>query len=548
MIQLPEFTPLAIDQRPPAAKEWNALDRLLIVLPALKAVDAIRDLPDGERLQYLLQRAGTSGAAYCTSRLDNARATGVTVTARSRGSAFDGLTWARKALRECLREKPARLGILTAGLTGEAHRDAVGNLAAAAHAAAFRLPCFKSKPPPDNPLKRLTILAAGSPIDPGAVQARALGNNVARWFTALPANALDVGNYRRLIATLCGRYGIDVDFLDESRLAELGANAFLAVSQGNRNRDAGIVRVRYRPAGTDRAELALIGKGILFDTGGTNLKPFANMLEMHADMQGSAVALGTLLALASLEAPYGVDAWLPLTENRISATAYKSQDIVRACNGTTIQVIHTDAEGRMVLADTLALAAGAATRRAEPGCDPSPHERPEGPGDQPEKPQGGRPEEPRRNLRRAPLDHPPPQLMIDYATLTGACVSALTRRYSGVFSNRAKANEMLREAGARSGERVWPFPMDKDYDKRLRSHAADVRQCATSGDGDHIVAARFLSRFVPDAVPWIHVDLSAGRHKGGLAHIPTDITGFGVRFTLELLKERRPAEFAAALS
>ena len=196
-------------------------------------------------------------------------------------------------------------------------------------------------------------------------------------------------------------------FLDESELARLEAGAFLAVAQGNATRDAGIVHLSYRPKGARDAALALVGKGILFDTGGTNLKPFKGMLDMHTDMQGSAVALGTLLALAELAVPFRVDAWLALSENRLSAVAYKSQDVVFAANGTSIQVIHTDAEGRMVLADTLALAA-----RERPG------------------------------------------LIVDYATLTGACVGAVTERYSGVFTNRWRANARVdrgwhRERGAR---------------------------------------------------------------------------------------------------
>jgi leucyl aminopeptidase len=283
-------------------------------------------------------------------------------------------------------------------------------------------------------------------------------------------------------------------------LRRLGAGAFLAVAQGNPTRDAGIMHLRYRPKGQTRGALALVGKGVLFDTGGTNLKPFLGMLDMHTDMAGSAVALGTLLALAELEAPYGVDAWLAITENRLSPDAYKSQDVVTAADGTTIQVIHTDAEGRMVLADTLAIAAR-------------------------EK----------------------PSVIIDYATLTGACVAALTERYSGVFSNRAAANMLMQEAGAQSGERVWPFPMDADYDELLKSDIADIKQCNVENAGDHILGARFLSRFVPKTIPWMHVDLSAGQHKGGLAHIPTDITGFGVGLTLELLRTSAPDELAQRL-
>ena len=128
-----------------------------------------------------------------------------------------------------------------------------------------------------------------------------------------------------------------------------------------------------------------------------------------------------------------------------------------------------------------------------------------------------------------------PALIIDYASLTGTCVAALTERYSGVFSNRTAANALLQEAGAASGERVWPFPMDEDFDELLKSDVADIKQCSAETAGDHILGARFLSRFVPKELPWIHVDLSAGQHKGGLAHVPTDITGFGVRLTVELL-------------
>ena len=126
--------------------------------------------------------------------------------------------------------------------------------------------------------------------------------------------------------------------------------------------------------------------------------------------------------------------------------------------------------------------------------------------------------------------------MIDYATLTGACVYALTERYSGAFTNRPELRDAIESAGTASGERVWCFPMDKDFDSDLESTVADVMQCAVEGKGDHILAARFLSRFVPKTIPWLHLDLAAGSRHGGLAHIATDITGFGVRFTLELLR------------
>jgi leucyl aminopeptidase len=138
-----------------------------------------------------------------------------------------------------------------------------------------------------------------------------------------------------------------------------------------------------------------------------------------------------------------------------------------------------------------------------------------------------------------------PDLIIDYATLTGTCVSALTTRYSGVFSNRSGAVRDLLSASAQSGERVWPFPLDADFDEPLVSDTADVKQCVIEGAGDHIFAAKFLQRFIPSEIAWIHIDLSAGQHKGGLGAIPTQVTGFGVAYTLALLAGDDPASLAA---
>jgi leucyl aminopeptidase len=209
---------------------------------------------------------------------------------------------------------------------------------------------------------------------------------------------------------------------------------------------------------------------------------------MHGDMQGSAVALGTLLAMSRLDAAQPIDCWLAITENEIGPTAFRPQEVVRAANGVTIQVIHSDAEGRMVLADTLALASR-------------------------EK----------------------PRLMLDFATLTGACVVAITDRYAGAFTNRPDWHAWLQRHGRESGERIWCFPMDADFDAELESKVADIQQCTPDSKGDHILAARFLSRFVDADVPWVHFDLAASEHKGGLAHVPTEFTGFGVRYAVHLL-------------
>lgn len=471
----------------PTRAALDRLDHLLVVAPRGHDT-AFARLPHGAQLATLRSRAAKNGDDFASSRVANRRATGITVGTFAAARGFAALTWAAKALRESLREKPRALGIALIGLADEDARIASESLAAAAGAAAFALPTFKSDAKRPARLTSVRLFGAPAGTDLAPARAQGLGNNVARWFTALPPNVLTMASYRKAVEQLAKKSGIRTRFLNELNLKKLGAGAFLAVASGNATRDAGILHLSYRPAAASTRSLALVGKGVMFDTGGTNLKPFLGMLDMHTDMQGSAVALGTLLALAELRVPFGIDAWLAITENRLGTDAYKPQDLVTAVNGTTIQVIHTDAEGRMVLADTLAIAA-----REQPA------------------------------------------IIIDYATLTGSCVAALTERYSGVFSNRTAANELLRRAGADSGERVWAFPMDEDYDELLKSDVADIKQCSAETAGDHILGARFLARFVPKTIPWIHIDLSAGQHKGGLAHVPTDITGFGVRLTVELL-------------
>lgn len=131
-----------------------------------------------------------------------------------------------------------------------------------------------------------------------------------------------------------------------------------------------------------------------------------------------------------------------------------------------------------------------------------------------------------------------PGVLFDFATLTGACIGALSTRMSGALTNRLDLVPAIIEAGYASGERVWPFPLEPDYDKALKSDVADIKQCTLDSDADHILAATFLKRFIQPDVPWVHIDLSAGNHKGGLAHIPSDITGFGIRFTLQFLSQK----------
>ena len=504
MIELPEFRPLRITQTADRAgrAQIDSLDHLIAILPKKPDKADYRTLPKPAHMERLLARAIRAGDSRVTTHIDNQRGTAITVATYGHSSCFETLVWARNLIAEVKRLKAAKIGLLVSGLDS-ADRDAVvAALIRAADAAAFSLPSFKGKRSPKYRGPRsLRLFAARPKVALEEIRRGNLGNNLARWFTALPPNKLTAASYRAAVQAVAKQYSLKYEFLDTARLKQVKAGAFLAVAQGSAVEDAGIIRLSYRPRQKTRPVLALAGKGILFDTGGTNLKPFKSMLDMHMDMQGSAVALGTGVELAAAKAPFAFDVWMAVTENRISATAYKSQDVVTAANGVSIQVIHTDAEGRMVLADTLALAAA-------------------------EK----------------------PALILDYATLTGTCVSALTTRYSGVFSNRGGAVKSLLAAGMSSGERVWPFPLDDDFDDPLKSDVADVKQCAVEGAGDHIFAARFLRRFVPEGVAWVHVDLSAGQHKGGLGAIPTDVTGFGVAFTLALLAGNDPAELAASWS
>jgi leucyl aminopeptidase len=465
-------------------------DGAVFVVPDGLGERALAHLPHAALWKALHRSARrASKTPVLIARLPNARHTlAVVGFAAARQSAFERLELAGKLMREVLKPGVVRLHCQVEGFTDAAAGAQREALVSAALAGAAPMPEFKSKRSPPRDLAKIEVYGARAG-DFAFSEAVAAGNHLARWLTTLPPNELDCIAYRRALRQLARREGWSFRFYDETSLARLGAGAFLAVSRSNPHRGAGIVRLSYRPRGARRApRLGLVGKGICYDTGGINLKTHKGMYQMHGDMQGSAVAAGTLLALARSGSRIAVDCWLALTENQIGPRAYRPQDVVRASNGVSIQVVHSDAEGRMVLADALALAS-----RGKPA------------------------------------------LLVDFATLTGACVNALTERYSGAFTNRPELHERLQEAGRASGERVWCFPMDEDFDAELDSPVADVMQCTADSKGDHILAARFLSRFVAAGIPWVHVDLAASERKGGLAHVPTDFTGFGVRYALQLL-------------
>lgn len=488
--QLPRVTRARGSSRS-RASQWDAI---FVIATDSAQPRAFADLAEPERWRELHARTKPRSGTVRATTLANSRHTlAVIGYLQADASPFERLQLAGRMLKEASARAADTVALASVADRASGARN-LEALLAATFAHSFALPSFRSTREPRKALREIVLLG-GDEVDIRQAEAAARGNNLTRWLTALPPNKLDARSYRRLIADIARANKLTLRFLDEAALRRLGAGAFLAVSQANEEAGAGIVHLRYRPArakSTRSPDLALVGKGILFDTGGINLKPHKSMLDMHTDMSGSAVALATLVALAELKAPIAADAWLAITENRIGPRGYKPQDVVRASNGVTIQVIHTDAEGRMALADTLALA--------------------------------GRTQ---------------PKLIIDYATLTGASVYALTERMSSVFTNRPALANKLVEAGRASGERVWNFPLDADFDSDLESKVADVVQCAVDGKGDHILAARFLSRFVPEDVAWAHVDLSSATRSGGLGHINTEVTGFGVRFTLEALLRQR---------
>jgi len=480
-----------IRSRPRFDRDADALDAILTIIPVDATATLFERLPGNERWLTAIGRKPAPGSVHVTTLCNPRQTLAVAGVLPAGASTFDTLSLAGRMVKQ-LGQATGKVSVVGLAAPRPAGSDdaALAALLSATLAQDFALPSWRKSAPGAGALQRIEVM--GEVPDLARLQAAAYGNNLARWLTALPPNKLTAQTYRRLLGEAAREHKLSLSWLDEAALKRLGCGAFLAVAAGNARRTAGIAHLRYRPPRLTRRsapDVALVGKGILFDTGGTNLKGHRGMLDMHTDMAGSAVALGVLCALARLRAPIAVDCWLAITENRTGPDAYVPQDVVTAANGLSIQVIHTDAEGRMVLADTLALAGRTS-----------------------------------------------PRLMIDYATLTGACITALTERMSGAFVNRPGLLPAVVAAGSTSGERVWPFPFEADFDADLDSKVADILQCTEDSKGDHILAARFLGRFVPHDTPWLHLDLSSATRSGGLAHVNTTITGFGVRYTLELLR------------
>jgi leucyl aminopeptidase len=320
-------------------------------------------------------------------------------------------------------------------------------------------------------------------------RARIVTRNVAiaRDLVNTPPSHLTPAVFADRAQALARQTGCSVEVLDEVELAEGGYGGILGVGQGSVNPPR-LVRVSHQPKKAV-AHLALVGKGITFDTGGISIKPNSGMLTMKCDMAGAAAVLAAVVTAAELELPVRVDAWCCMAENMPSGSAQRPSDVLTMRNGTTCEVLNTDAEGRLVLADGLA---------------------------------------------RASEDSP--DVIIDVATLTGACVVALGTRTFGVFATDDELADRVVSAATRTGEPAWRLPLLAENPEKLKSKVADVAHWATVTSGGASTAATFLSRFVTGGIPWAHLDIAGPAFVDTASgHLTPGGTGVAVRPLVELI-------------
>ena len=323
--------------------------------------------------------------------------------------------------------------------------------------------------------------------DPGDAKIFAEANIHARRLAFLPPNILHPAAFARHAARCAKQNNLAIRVWDSRKLAKLKAGAFLAVTRASPE-SAFLIRIRHAPKNA-RRKIALVGKGVCFDTGGVNVKPARHMRGMGADMCGAAATLAAVVGAAKMNLPVAVDGWLALAENSIGPESYRPDEVATAANGKRIEIVHTDAEGRMMLADALTFASR-------------------------EK----------------------PEALVTFATLTGTMCVALGERMSGFFTDDDAWRARALDAAAETGERLAWFPAPDDYAEALKSEVADLKQCGEDGTADHIMAVLFLREFIEGKIPWTHLDLSAATLKEGLGAAPGPMTGFGAAWALALLR------------
>jgi leucyl aminopeptidase len=379
---------------------------------------------------------------------------------------------------------------------GKVTADEAADFALGMKLRAYRFDRYKTKKKEDDeknkPSKAVISLAVA-----GAATARkawivreAVGDGVikARDLVNEPPNVLFPVEFARRASEL-KRLGVGIEVLDVAAMKKLGMNALLGVGQGSQH-ESRVVIMRWNGGKKSEEPVAVIGKGVCFDTGGISIKPASSMEDMKGDMAGAACVVGLMHALAARKAKVNVVGAIGLTDNMPSGTAQRPGDIVKSMSGQTIEIINTDAEGRLVLADVLWYV----------------------------------------------KEKHKPKWMIDLATLTGAILVSLGQEYAGLFSNDDRLSKRLIDAGTETGERVWRMPMGPEFDKMIDSKFADMKNTG-SRNGGSTTAAQFLARFV-DKVHWAHLDV-AGTAMGVQA---SEINqswgpGWGVRLLDRLIAE-----------
>lgn len=385
-----------------------------------------------------------------------------------------------------------------AGIGGLEAQQAAQAVVEGSLLALYRFKKYVSKQSDNGDIDTLTLVEN----DPGKLAALEAGarrgiiyadsTNMARDLINEPGNVVTPTYLADFALAMARAFGLEVSVLDRKEMADLGMGSILAVAEGSAQPPKLIV-LRYWGAGKDdkRPPLALIGKAVTFDSGGISIKPAEGMGGMKGDMSGGAAVLGALRAIALLKPRVNVTVLVPAVENMPSGSAARPGDIVKTMSGKTYEIVSTDAEGRMILADALTYA---------------------------------------RKLGCAPL--------IDVATLTGACVIALGHVYTGAFSNDKATLDALLAVAKESGEKIWPMPTDEEYKEQLESDVADMKNTGGRPAGA-ITGALFIGAFAEET-PWVHLDIAGSSQPGGGKELPYQPKfGAGVMArTLALLAER----------
>ncbi len=470
--------------------------------------EALDEACGGLITRTLASRAFTGKANRCVAvptdghDTGKARFTDLVLVGLGPAGDIDLETW-RRSIASATRTSRAR-GAHSL-VIGAGTASAVANLEelAAAATEAARLTTYRYtayKPIKDaTELEAITVATVGdASSDPASLaslteavdQARIIADATcwARELINTPPNDKRPPQLANAAAKMAAECGLECEILDEPAIEALGMNALLAVGRGS-SVEPRLVVLQHRGRNADGQPTALVGKGITFDTGGISLKPPAKMDEMKADMSGAAAVLATMRAVAQLDLPTTVVGVVPMAENMPSADAYRPGDIIRALNGKTIEVLNTDAEGRLVLADALAYT----------------------------------------------VERFQPRAMVDLATLTGACVVALGETVAGLMSDHDHLATDLLAASHRTGDTIWRLPLFDVYQDLIDSKVADIKNTGGRYAGA-LTAGKFLQNFVGDT-PWAHLDIAGPAYLDkGSGYRTRGGTGFGVRLLVDWLK------------